>query len=187
MHATSLEEDMNPWIEAFFEAEILVNSVEFHVINFEDDNGTPSSLLEGASVYIGDTLCGYLSDVLIADVDQNIVCKDHTGEQSEAYDGAIGKSVKIVANKPGTLTICDLQVYQAEHDHDSELELEHECEEMQAKCTEVFSAKQDGENKYNCLKRYAYPHQKLAAKCLEQHRSHDDFFYYPLMFKYQCL
>jgi len=80
MHATSLEEDMYPWIEAFFEVEILVNSVEFHVINFEDDNGTPSSLLEGASVYIGDTLCGYLSDVLIADVDQNIVCKDHTGE-----------------------------------------------------------------------------------------------------------
>jgi len=27
------------------------------------------------------------------------------------------------------MTICDLTIYQAEHDHEEESELEHECEE----------------------------------------------------------
>lgn len=60
------------------------------------------------------------------------------------------------------MTICDLTIYQGEHDHDQESELEHECEEWQNKCLQTFTEPKDAENKYNCLMRYGFSHHMMA-------------------------
>ena len=90
----------------------------------DPETGESGSLLEGAKVLIDNKECGTIGEDLRYGFDTEIKCK---GDE-ENPDGKQGSKVRIEANKTGLLAVCDLEVYEADHDHESESELEHSCE-----------------------------------------------------------
>lgn len=86
------------------------------------------SLLEGASIYVGETLCATMSSKLVLDTDQLLTCLNPTGSNSVYdpnagnYKGTEGHFIRIIASKPGIMSICDLTALAGKHDHEAETE-----------------------------------------------------------------
>ena len=89
------------------------------------------ALLEGAKFYIGDKFCGTLDEEdLLKNHDHIITCgdgeedgeegdheededeedDDHGDEHGDEEEGLKGNYVRIEANRPGIMTICDLEI-----------------------------------------------------------------------------
>ena len=120
----------NPWWQMNFEEPRKVKSIK--LFNFQ--NGANSSNLEGASIYVGETLCARIGDTL--PMNQYIVmdCQDieapplnrFSPEPTKKFTGIEGDKLRIVSAQPGVLAACNLEIETFVVD----LELEKEIEQV---------------------------------------------------------
>ena len=104
----------NPWWQMKLDQQYSVKTVKF----FNLKNGAQSSNLEGATVFVGDTVCGKIGPMLPENMFITVVCKDLDAEpvsifdktEKKEYAGTKGNSIKIQASQPGVLMVCDIDV-----------------------------------------------------------------------------
>ena len=102
-----------PWWQMKLDQEFMVRSVK--VFNLQ--NGAQSSNLEGATIFVGDTICGKLGTELPVNKFITVICQDSNSisnvfdlTEKKEFEGTKGTSIKIQALKPGVLVVCDIDI-----------------------------------------------------------------------------